>query len=366
MRSTLVLVAALLATPSMASANGISNVSMTTEGDQAIVRVESLDALGKPWSRIDHGRVRVWFPRVTRDIRLERTGDGRLVESLRVRPGASDSAVVHIVLAPRVRLSPEAIAIEHDANGATIRVDLQGHAPAAAPTTAETVPSDPDAAGEPATALPAAAPKAAARPATAAGDPAAATALFATDAASGAATVDDGTSSADAKLGGGEAGASLGALLLASLVLGALYAGLRLGLLRRRRRPDLAGIEVLSAKRLGTKHQLLLVRALGEDHLLSVNGAQTERLASAPSPKEPQAADPIGGFLSRLPQDVVQLGASPEPKREEAATDKPEETPFGEELLSFVRGKPPSEPSAAPAGSDAVAGLMKLRERRAS
>jgi hypothetical protein len=69
-------------------------------------------------------------------------------------------------------------------------------------------------------------------------------------------------------------------LLLMTVVLGAVLGGIKLWQRKSSaflREPD---IEVVASKRIGPGLQLFIVRAFGQEHLLSVNGKSTERIAT--------------------------------------------------------------------------------------
>jgi hypothetical protein len=176
-------------------------------------------------------------------------------------------------------------------------------------------------------------------------------------------------------------------LLIVSLVLGAVYGGLRVFVRRRVAvlpRPD---IQVLGSKRLGTRHQLMIVRALGQDHLLSVNGGRTERLMSThsdpvappaePRPEPRRNSERLGAGLSETLRSMRSRDLFAAAKNSPILTSKEaqanDESPFGAELLDFVRGQTRrGEPRAADAlsltthslsESEAVAGLVRLRKR---
>ncbi|MEM1416769.1 MAG: flagellar biosynthetic protein FliO, partial [Myxococcota bacterium] len=72
-----------------------------------------------------------------------------------------------------------------------------------------------------------------------------------------------------------------GLLLAITAILGGLHLLMK-ALAKRGRIPmPEASIDVVASKRLGTRHQLVVVRALGEEHLLSVNGGQLQHLSTA-------------------------------------------------------------------------------------
>jgi flagellar biogenesis protein FliO len=147
-------------------------------------------------------------------------------------------------------------------------------------------------------------------------------------------------------------------LLTAILVLG--YGVLRWILARRPIAKRTPPISVVATHRLSPRHQLLVVRALGEEHLLSVSGGTTQKIASLPiskigddttAPTKDEAPKPLATVTSLL--DRLRLPAKPEAPR------LPPEGPFGAHLLRVATAG--TNASRRDARSEAVAGLLKLR-----
>lgn len=113
-------------------------------------------------------------------------------------------------------------------------------------------------------------------------------------------------------------------LVLLTGLLAAVYGVVRYVLKKRARNP-LDDIQIVAQKRLGNRHQIVLVRALGEDHLLSVNGQQTQRIASGRPPDMEDA-----GFST--PFDVSSGALDTELFPELAATPVAEPIAPAEEL----------------------------------
>ncbi|MBI5161578.1 MAG: flagellar biosynthetic protein FliO [Micrococcales bacterium] len=168
-----------------------------------------------------------------------------------------------------------------------------------------------------------------------------------------------------------------GVAVYALLTLGLAGAYLVLRLLRRgggagKGRPQ---IEVVAAKRLGPRHQLLVVRAFGRDHLLSVNGGTTQRIASVRSgePNEGAAAPAsktMGGLFSKpwidrsLGSEADADEGTPEPAplpRPRRARPEENDPAFGAELLQLTSAT--RARTSAPVRSDSVSGLLRLRQQ---
>jgi hypothetical protein len=170
-------------------------------------------------------------------------------------------------------------------------------------------------------------------------------------------------------------------LVVASVVLGGVY----LALTRmNKKKPLNSSIEVLGTRRLGHRQELLIVRALGSDHLLLCTGGKAECVASTPTatdlPLEPvhdpdpesKPASQAGGIgiISRL-SSQHRLRKLLDSVDSDAAEPEPEETSrFSHELYSASARKrnAPLHSLPVPAGrqSDAVAGITRLRQRKTS
>ena len=146
-------------------------------------------------------------------------------------------------------------------------------------------------------------------------------------------------------------------------------------------------IEIISTKRIGNKHQLLVVRALGEDHLLSINAGRTDRITSLPIPEsvyaEPEGADEPAlasgteeaseGLMSKIQQRLGMASQRPtKPAPPSSSIDEERVSlsqaakmrAFGKELRR-AEGATKAQSTPPSGTSDAVAGLIRLRERRA-
>ncbi|HTU64302.1 MAG TPA: hypothetical protein VMF89_37810, partial [Polyangiales bacterium] len=175
-------------------------------------------------------------------------------------------------------------------------------------------------------------------------------------------------------------------LAAASVLLTFVYFGLQH--VQRARALHSPQIEIVGTRRLGHKQSLLIVRALGSDHLLLCTNGRAERVASTPTgtalPASTQAPDqsagkPLSqaggiGLMSRLSSqhrlrkllDSVG-GDSPQPSEAEAnGGDDNDE--FGAELRTATQKRGGallhSLPAPAARQSESVAGITRLRQRR--
>ncbi|MEO0323809.1 MAG: hypothetical protein AAF447_12690, partial [Myxococcota bacterium] len=111
--------------------------------------------------------------------------------------------------------------------------------------------------------------------------------------------------------GDSDGGLPYGLLLALTAILGGLHLLLKALSQRGRLVPE-SSIDVVASKRLGARHQLLLVRALGEEHLLSVNGKELQHLSTAPAGMGLPA--PLAGDAAPLAlAPTLTAEANPEP-----------------------------------------------------
>lgn len=374
----------------------VSSYEMSEAG--GVVLLESDAPIGEPWLRVESKSLKVWFPNVVDVARFDHMRDtSDPIRALLLRPGAANSAVVRIDVGTGRKLTRDNIEITRDGPTARIRVSfpVSAHTPVATPgpaieltpaaTAVAQVVSQPSAAkplvlngqAKPETAAAAASPAPPASKSRAIGGASAST-------------------TTNLSFAGG-AGQNLGLLMLISAVLLGVYACLKkFGKPRTIRAQD---IEVLSARRLGNRSELLLVRALGSDHLLVTSPGRIERVASAPSPIDPPlllpsiptlAAAPacaaaeadsqanglgiITKFSSRsrlrklldaVDKESAANESDPPPPPPAAARDSRRPHAFGPELLSALNHHKltglSSLPSIASKQSEAVAGIARLR-----
>jgi flagellar biogenesis protein FliO len=341
-----VLAASLLASASVASANAVVGATYEIDETEARIVLVGRAPLGVPTWRIDRGRVRVWIPGIDDNTRLDPVVDGWAVRSVRVRPGIEDTAVVHISLRDVRRIPPEALRVELDGDAVTIRIARE--ALPRVPDPHEQLPGAPD--PTPTTEQSASSAPVEEAPET-------------------APTGETGTSEPDADTREAlpfrippeaelplqrDTGPSVPLLLLVSGLLAGVYLVVRL--LRKKKLATAARdrIEVVSSRRLGPRHQIVVVRALGEDHLLSIHGTQTTRIASSAPPAAPATPD-------EAETDAVDA----EPSGRDGAL-KP--TIFGAQLLRLagaggqeVDRDERTITGPRPVLSESVAGLVRLR-----
>ncbi|MCU0674515.1 MAG: flagellar biosynthetic protein FliO [Myxococcota bacterium] len=347
-----------LATTTAHAAPSLGGVRIESDGDDIAVRVLADAPLENARVRTESGRLRVWFSGVENRPRLEIDGDGRAIRAVALGPGMEETVVLRVDLGHDVRVPASDVRIEPTPDGCLVHVPTAWlpPAPVAPPSSVEPTPS------EAATnAAPSAAPIAPAAADSADVDPSTASAARTRRSGAAPATPEDEAPALGARrteegptaLGTRPASelpiATLGILALA------LFGAWVYAKKHRRAGAERSDIQILATHRLGPKHQLLVVRALGQDHLLAVHG-QTTQVLGTTKPNEERPST----FLTRLREASDERAAPPPPAH--SAEDADER--FGARLLSLVGGRDVA-PKQNPTGtSDSVAGLLRLKARQ--
>ena len=367
--------------PSAVSAAGIESADFEIGDDELALQLAATGELGDPLVRTEPGYIRVWFPGVDENVRLNPEPDGIAIRSIRIRPGFGDTSVVLFRVRPGVTVPVSAVRVERSGDRGTIYIQRdaipmpeEGPPPAGVPAAAVDELADQEEAlmAEP---PPAEVVVPEEVPAERSEEPATAT------------SAQPETAPAPPSLLTADATPGMGVLLIISLLLGAAYCVVKL-VARGGGRRSLEDIQIVSSKRLGNRHQIVLVRALGEDHLLSINGTQTHCISSTPTVADDElddghrSEDPPSGVIARI-QDRFYFkpklddGVTKQPSRPSAfspasaSTSSSERDRFGAKLLRYAIANENSQPKNSvraqlrPRESEAVAGLVKLRERLA-
>ncbi|MFO0709174.1 MAG: flagellar biosynthetic protein FliO [Sandaracinus sp.] len=390
--------------------------SAVYEVGQADVRVTltALREVGAPRVRTESGFVRVWFEDMTGWTTLDLEGDGGAIRFVRARQGAGDSSVVILRVGDHRRVPESAVHVEHTGTRVTIaipRQELPTPRMAQAPAVAVAAPAPSDAIAEPSDG---ATPTAIAAPPTPEGE-----SRSAADALRHQASLTSSPALSSLGLPSEEHGSNVWTLLAITALLLIALGGVRLWQARRVSKGLEPSIRIIAATRLSPKQQLVVVRALGQDHLLAIEPGRTERLISITTPAEgakddepllelrlsrdpgapqgpislPAALAPpplpsistpaahaptlLGRTLAALglgarhtpatgtPMNSLPLGSMP-PIAHPPSAAPGQGTPFSRELARLVEARAetplPSAPlaSSLPAGG-AVAGLVRLR-----
>lgn len=339
---TIALSAWILAVPGWASANVIEDVRSTTDDKDVIITLQSQDDAQVPIVRTAGGMVRLWLEDAPKQTSLRRRVDSPELSYIEVRPGSNDTAAVRIRLASRKRLDESDVRVSNEGKLVSVRIARSLLASQAASATA--VEKTADKVAPSAVTAPVPVPSAA-QPAVQ--KAAAPSAVKAPVFQKKSKPLSEASLAPDTH-------ASMGALLAISVILGLLYLTMRL---LQKRRPNGANspIEIIASKRLGPRHQLLIVRAFGRDHLLSVQGGNTTRIAGA-------KAGQLMGMDGSIRSGVFELDADSKPAREEPA--------FGADFLRLAIGQRLKEEmdvartlsqASESQASDSVSGLLRLR-----
>lgn len=344
-------------TAARAQAPALADGRISIDDARVHVLFETTVPVEEPRLSVERGALRLRFAEA-RGGRLDLAGDGGAIRFVRVRPGVGDAIVAVVRLGDMRELDEHSISIALE--GTTVDVSI---ARAALPAVRGAPPLAPHlepSVVEPAPAAPVA--PETTEPHDYLREPP--SLLLGADAEAPAPSA-----ASPETLGVPEAErpSNTSLLLLLTAALGAALLVARwLG--SRRKLAQGEPIRVLAAHRLSARHQLLLIRALGQDHLLSVDGARTERLFSQSAPTE---TDRVHTALAAALPEEPGLGVG---RGEGASTGSHD---FAARVLELVGerrdtvtlgtspagARPSAAPHAAGLTSDAVAGLLRLRTR---
>ncbi|MET0283828.1 MAG: flagellar biosynthetic protein FliO [Polyangiales bacterium] len=339
-----------VSTPRMVSAKAIEDVLLGSDAQDIIITVLADSTLNAPTIRTYSGslRVRLYDTKDTPLMKL--TGDGGAVKSVDVANGSDQTAAIVVNFTDRTRLNPTDVRVEREGGKVVLRIArgllpaLHENAPAplakpvtppaAAPVAAKPVEAPkpaPVAKQEPAptpapVAKPEPAPVAKQEPAPA---PAKKTPL-------GQPAPKSSEAVKDLKLTQGGDSSAIPVLLGVSALLALCYGVLRL-VMKEQTGENIPAIDVIAQKRLGPRHQLVIVRAFDRDYLLSIQGGQTTVVARS--------------SRGRMSGDREPTGAMPLPFQRAPVGDLDLAPPSGSlRAPAKAASKAPSKaPSAAPA-----------------
>lgn len=367
-----------LFTPVASQALSVDDVTLTSDASDVVITVRGDENLTAPSVNSYEGQLRVRFPAARVQHTVQVPGDGGAIANVELRAGSHETAVIQLSLGDDTKLAVSDLRLELKKNTVVMKIArdllppmkvIKGEAaktaPIAAPVAAKATAVAAPAAAKP-TANPAATKTAAAKPAAAAKKP-----------LSGALAPSE---------------SPVPALLALSAVLGLAYLALRMFMKKRPELKSTPTIEVIAQKRMGARHQLVVVRAFGQDHLLSIHGTTTTHIAASEAGSEHMAIENAARHVASQRESAVsekqrESRASEARETREAPTAKAEvpageETVFGGELLKLAiaqrkrdntitrmterKPAPAPVPEADPKEeekvlSQAVAGLVRLR-----
>jgi flagellar biogenesis protein FliO len=372
---SLIAAGVLMFSASAVEAQSIEAVTMTSDPNDVVFTLRADKPLSTPTVRAYEGSVRVRFPDSSAPSSITQPGDGAAIKLIDVRSGSHSSAVMRLEFGDSTKLSGEDVRIENRKTSVVVRIARDLLPPLREPKAAEPKKAEAPVAAA-AAVKPAAAPIAAEKPATAAEveKPAAKPAK--------AAPLDlNKKTAAEPKKPLAAAMASdsspMPMLLAISAILGLAYVAMRVVMKKQAAAPrNAAPIEVVAQKRIGPRHQLLIVRAFGREHLLSVQGGNTTPIATSDELEDTfQDKLAVASRIepaSDLVKDVAITQRAAEPTRE----TKPEVTAGGDmiraalaqRLSAATKGARAADGAAAKSSnkedkvlSQAVAGLVRLR-----
>lgn len=376
MKNTLLGLAACFLLPLAAHADRLRVTSYDMDDGGGTVRLESDAPVGEPWVRIEGRTIKIWFPHVQEVARFDHErGGSEPIRAMALRGGASETGLLRVELGSSHAITRDDIAISRDGLKAAIKLRVPTAQPAAPPPAAE---APPTVAATPAPVEPPAPPPKAAPPETPETPPA----LAGIGAADSSSEEEDELGTQDEA----EHTNPIWLLAAASVLLAFVYFGL--SHLQRARALHSPQIEIIGSRRLGHRQSLLIVRALGSDHLLLCTNGRAERVAStptaqpvparsqassehAPSPKPPSQAGGIG-LMSRLSSQhrlrklLDSVGG--DAAQAEEADPGGENSDFTDELRTATQKRGSallhSLPAPAARQSESVAGITRLRQRR--
>jgi flagellar biogenesis protein FliO len=368
---TLGMSAALLGYASLVEAQGIEGLTMTSDPEDIVFTVRADEALHTPSVQTYEGSVRLRFREMDTPQAIQVRGDGAAIKLADVRGGSHDSSVLRLDLGDATKLAMEDVRVEKRGRSVVVRIardllppmaeprthDGKAAAPVVAAAAPVAAPLAPVAKPAPA---PAKAPAEAEAPAAPAAKPAAPFAKAKAKEVPLAKAMANNASSSPMPM-----------LLAVSAILAVAYAALRLVMKKQKSAQGpraAAPIDIVAQKRIGPRHQLVIVRAFGREHLLSIQGGTTTPIATS---------DELFEESAPLMERTGLLAGAPaaEPAHEQPRVEKKEEEAvFGGELLRAALAQRlkeataprTKEPSARPGRDDkalsqAVAGLVRLR-----
>lgn len=317
-----------LSSPLHAAANRVHDVSFQIQAQDAVIAVAADGAFERPRVRSERGRLRVWFPGMTDRGRLTIEGDGAAIGQIALRPSGSKTALLEIELHSDKALPKKAIRAQAEGDRFYLRIARSALPELSLDGDGEDIPVGSADAETP----------------TALGDGTAAEPSPATDLAEdlglqrtehpatalGAAQPLSEIATARGPMHGGEGQSSTTLWVMVALA-GALGGGY---LYVRKAKPKLgddanAEIELLGSRRIGPRQQLLLIRALGENHLIFLNGDKAEHLAAVRPAGERAVTEPLAASPASPPREARSPRVAP--AHERTAED---DADFGELLAA--------------------------------
>ena len=283
----------------------IRNVKVTIDEKGAHLKLVTNRALGKYKVHARRRQMRIWFAHTSVARHFIRQGDGRWIKSVHVRPGVSNTAVVQLRFGRKMPFDPEKLGVSIEAGETRIRLarDKSSLPPQSSRekqlSKAKKASSSTSSSKESKVGgliLPKADGKGFEASDTGEDSGDGKLIRAKTDEQSkkedeGFDFLSDKKNKKDEKSGsfGMEKNPGMGSvsniLLLLLLLGGGIYMGIK-RFFPSSKKTGSSDIEVVASRHIGPRTQLMVVRALGSDHLLSIHAGKTERFAFTPSQNE--------------------------------------------------------------------------------
>ncbi len=386
--ATLALLACSLLTPSLVSAKAIEDVLLGSDAQDITITILADSPLNPPTVRTYAGSLRIRLYDTKDTPLLKITGDGGAVKSVDVANGSDQTAAVVVNFTDRTRLNPADVRIEREGAKVTLRVArgllpaVHENAPApiarpvslpvakpapvakpveaakpvevAKPTEvakpAEVAKPEPEPKLELAKpAPPVEAPVAQKKPASALGQPS---------------PKPDVAAAKEPKLGQPTESNTMTIMIAVSALLALCYGILRL-VMNKQPGMDIPAIDVIAQKRLGPRHQLVIVRAFDRDYLLSIQGGQTTVVARSSRGKSSGEREPTG--MMQLPFERAPVGGldlAPPSGSLRAPAKIPSVPAVPKPVASAVKRAEPFEDDEVTFGGELFKAALEQRERQ--
>lgn len=347
--------------PSAAFAKAIEDVLLGSDAQDIMITVLADQPLNAPTVRTYAGSLRIRMYDAKDTPLLKLTGDGGAVKSVDVANGSDQSAAVVVNFTDKTRLNASDVRVEREGGKVIFRI-----ARGLLPALRENVP----AASKPAVVAPAPTPVAA--PVAAAKVEAPKVEAPKLEAPKAEAPKVEAKKPAaptlgqpkkpepakkDLKLAQGGDSSAVPVLIAVSALLALCYAAIRL-FMKNKTSVDIPAIDVIAQKRLGPRHQLVIVRAFDRDYLLSIQGGQTTVVARS-TRKKGEREDTMAGL--HLPFDRAPVGGLdlPPPKNSSRAPKPASEAP----KVITPREREPFEDDEVTFGGELFKAALEQRER---
>jgi flagellar biogenesis protein FliO len=375
---TLLATGLLASISAAAQAQAIESVTMTSDPADVVFTLRADKPLSMPSVRASEGTVRVRFPDADAPQSIQVHGDGAAIKLVDVRGGSNDSVMMRIDLGEQTKLASGDVRVENRKHIMVVRIARDVLPPLREPRIDEPKKLPPSTEQPKSAPLALPAPKEPVAAAQAETKPVSAPLAL---------TTKKVVPAQDAKkpaplskvMAGPSASSPMPMLIGISAILALAYAVMRMLMTKKKGAEKArAPIDIVAQKRIGPRHQLVIVRAFGKEHLLSIQGGNTTLIAA-----NEEIEDTFGDKLALVsreepsiePQANMIQNVAISQKSEPASRDTRGDLALAtggdmlrtaiQQRLSGVGRKKASDGGEKPASeqalSQAVAGLVRLR-----